>query len=94
MKGQFKIWVSRIETVPAKDAGDFAQVTFRIDTGSSSLDFPVLVKKGEFDDADLTKVARNILHESLVGLANQTEKWKLTEEELQQLSSWKFYQGA
>ncbi|MBG0792843.1 hypothetical protein IYY11_05415 [Methylocystis sp. H62] len=93
MKRQFKIRVSRIETIPATD-GDFAQVTFRIHNGSGSFGFPVLVKKNEYDEADITKVARSILHENLAELTSQTEKWKLTEDELAQLSSWKFYQGA
>jgi hypothetical protein len=94
MKSQFKIRVSRIETIPANELGDFARVTFRIQSGSDSFDYPVLVNKNEFDEADLTKVARSILHESLIELTRQTEKWKLTEDELKQLSSWKFYQGA
>ncbi|MEK4032510.1 hypothetical protein WOC76_03805 [Methylocystis sp. IM3] len=94
MKGQFKIWVSRIETIHAKERGDFARVTFCIDSGFGSFDFPILVNKNEFDEADKTKVARSILYENLVALTSQTEKWKLTEDELKQLSSWKFYQGA
>ncbi len=55
---------------------------------------PVLVNQNEFEEADLTKVARNILHGNLMQLSHQTEKWKLTEDELRQLSYWKFYQGA
>ncbi|WP_292529662.1 hypothetical protein [Methylocystis sp.] len=69
-------------------------MTFRIHNGSGSFGFPVLVKKNEYDEADITKVARSILHENLAELTSQTEKWKLTEDELAQLSSWKFYQGA
>lgn len=93
MTRQFKISVSRVETVQVEE-GDFAQVTFRIHSGCSSFSFPVLVNKNEYDEADITKVARSILHENLAELTNETEKWKLTTEELAQLSSWKFYQGA
>jgi hypothetical protein len=93
MTRQFKISVSRVETIPIEE-GDFAQVTFRIQSGCSSFGFPILVNKNEYDEADITKVARSILHENLAELTCQTEKWKLTAEELAQLSSWKFYQGA
>jgi hypothetical protein len=93
MTRQFKISVSRVETIPVEEE-DFIQVTFRIHSGRNSFCFPVLVNKNEYDDADITKVARSILHENLTELTSQTEKWKLTAEELAQLSSWKFYQGA
>jgi hypothetical protein len=94
MTRKFKIMITRIETVSINDADDFAQVTFRIQSGPVSFYFPVLVNKKEFDDADLPKVARSILHDSFTSLTRQTDGWKLTDDELTQLSSWKFYQGA
>ncbi len=94
VRGRFKIRVARIESLSNDAPENFAQVTFRIDGETGSFYFPVLVNQNEFDEADLTKVARNILHENLMQLSHQTEKWKLTEDELRQLSYWKFYQGA
>jgi hypothetical protein len=94
MTREFKITITRIETVSINNADDFAQVTFRIQRGPVSFFFPILVSKNEFDDADLPNVARSILHDSFASLTRQTERWKLTEDELTQLSSWKFYQGA
>jgi hypothetical protein len=94
MTGQSKIKVVRIEAHSADDPGSFAKVTFRIDYGVVSFYLPVLVDRDLFDEADLTKVARSLLHQTLIGLSQQTEGWKLTEQELEQLSSWKFYPGA
>jgi hypothetical protein len=90
----FKIRITRIETVSIKETDDFTQVTFRIEAGASSYHLPILVNRYDFDDADLPKVARSILHQTFAALSGQTEEWKLTQEELTQLASWKFYQGA
>ena len=73
---------------------DLARVTFRIDGDAGSFHLPVLVNTDEFEEADLTKVARSLLHHTLAELSEQTERWKLSEEELQRLSSWKAYPGA
>jgi hypothetical protein len=94
MTGPSKIKVVRIEAYSADDPGSFAKVTFRIDYDVVSFYLPVLVDRDLFDEADLTKVARSLLHQTLIGLSQQTEGWKLTEQELEQLPSWKFYPGA
>ena len=83
-----------METVHKNDEVRLAQITFRIENDASQFHMPVLVNKDEFDEADLTKVARSVLHHMLAELSQVTEVWKLSEQELEQLSSWKFYQGA
>jgi hypothetical protein len=94
MTGSFRIRVARIEAASDEAKGQFADITFRIENESGSFYIPVRVSKDEFDDADLTKVARSVLHQTMVSLSQATERWKLTEQELEQLSSWKHYQGA
>ena len=83
-----------METVHKNDEVSLAQITFRIENDGGQFQIPVLVNKDEFDEADLTKVARSVLHYMLAELSQVTERWKLSEQELEQLSSWKFYQGA
>ena len=83
-----------MEAVSDSDRGNFVQVTFRIGSDAGHFYLPVLVNRDEFDEADLTKVARSVLHQMLDALSQQTAGWKLTEQELQQLSNWKFYSGA
>jgi hypothetical protein len=90
----FRIKVTRIEASFTNPEGDFAHITFRIENDNGHFYVPVRVSKDEFDDADLTKVARSFLHQTLAGLCQATEQWKLTQQELEQLSSWKHYQGA
>jgi hypothetical protein len=41
----------------------------------------------DFDDTEMVQAARDVLHWIFVDLAAQTQEWKLTVEELQQLSS-------
>ena len=94
MNGRFELKVARIESVSDGKADSFAQITFCIDNGMGRFYLPVLVNKNEFDDADLISVARSVVHQTFVELSNRTEGWKLTQHELQQLSSLKLRQSA
>lgn len=91
---KFKIGVARMEALSVNDPGSSAQVTFRIDSDRGNFYIPVLVNRDEFDEADLTMVARSLLHETFAELSQRTIGWKLAEEELRKLSRSKRNAGA
>jgi hypothetical protein len=41
----------------------------------------------DFDDTEMVQAARSALHRTFVELAAQSQKWKLTAQDLRQLSS-------
>jgi hypothetical protein len=84
---EFKFKVVRIEAVTLDPQGEQVRVTFQVDCGLSSFQIPVLLSMKDFDDTEMVQAARNALHKTFVELAAQSEKWKLTRRELQQLSS-------
>lgn len=63
------------------------RVTFHIDRGPAQFQIPIFLNMKDFDDTEMVQAARDILHRIFVDLAAQTQEWKLTVEELQQLSS-------
>ena len=83
-KDKFKITVARIE-VAAPDETQ-VRVTFQIDREPTRFQVPVFLRIEDFDDTEMVKAARNVLHWTFIELAAQTQEWKLKAQELQQLS--------
>ena len=81
--GKFKIKVARIETT--EQDGQVC-VTFQLDRGLTGFQVPVLLSIQDFDDTEMVQAARNALHRMFAELASQSLKWKLTENDLEQLS--------
>jgi hypothetical protein len=85
--GKFKITVARIEETAAEGRDSQVSVTFQIDCALTRFQVAILLNMKDFDDTEMVRAARNVLHWIFVDLAAQTQDWKLTPEELQQLSS-------
>ena len=84
---KFKITVARIE-VDARGKQDAqVRITFRIDRAPISFQVPILLSFRDFDDTEMVQAARSALYRTFVELAAQSQKWKLTPEDLRQLSS-------
>ena len=84
---KFKITVARIE-VDARGKQDAqVRITFRIDRAPISFQVPIFLSIRDFDDTEMVQAARSALYRTLVELAAQSQKWKLTSEDLRQLSS-------
>lgn len=54
---------------------NMALVTFRISRGLVHNEVPILVNRKDFDDTDIVKAGRHLLHAFAVELAQATEKW-------------------
>jgi hypothetical protein len=83
---KFNIRVARIEETAADGKDSQVRVTFQIDRGPTRFQVPILLNMKDFDDTEMVQAARNVLHWIFVDLAAQTNEWKLTVEDLQQLS--------
>jgi hypothetical protein len=84
---KFKIAVARVEEITADGRDSQVRVTFHIDCGPIRFQIPIFLNMTDFDDTEMVQAARDVLHRIFVDLAAQTQEWKLTVEELQQLSS-------
>jgi hypothetical protein len=84
---KFKIKVVRIETTGRRNRDGQVCITFQIDRGPVNFQVPIPLSIKDFDDTEMIQAARNALHRTFAELASQSQKWKLTPEELQQLSS-------
>jgi hypothetical protein len=84
---KFKITVARIEANARREQDAQVRITFRIDRASISFQVPILLSIRDFDDTEMVQAARSALHRTCVELAAQSQKWKLTSEDLRQLSS-------
>src|SRR5271165_5476485 len=83
---KFTIKVARIETSGrGKQAGQ-VRVTFQVDSASSSFQVPILLRIRDFDDTEMIQAARSALHRTFAELASQSQKWKLSANDLKQLS--------
>ena len=82
----FKIKVARIELAARGKRDAEVCITFQVDRGSISFQVPILLSIGDFDDTEMVRAARNALHRTFVELAAQSQTWKLTSKDLQQLS--------
>ena len=83
---KFKIKVARIETTRRGQARQVC-VTFQVDGAASSFQVPILLSIRDFDDTEMVQAARSALHRTFSELASQSQKWKLSAKDLQQLSS-------
>jgi hypothetical protein len=84
---KFKITVARIEVDARGEQDVQVRITFRIDRAPIRFQVPVLLSIRDFDDTEMVQAARSALHRTFVELAAQSQKWKLTSEDLRQLSS-------
>jgi len=80
------ITVARIEETAAEGRSSQVSVTFQIDCVDAPFEVPIVLSKEDFDDTEMVQAARNDLHRIFVDLAAQTQEWKLTAEEMQQLT--------
>ncbi|OAI31122.1 hypothetical protein A1351_06480 [Methylosinus sp. R-45379] len=85
--GEFKIKVARIEAAAPNEKGDRVQITFEVEREPLVFQIPILLEMKEFDDTEMVQVAKNELHRTFDELTNQTEKWTLSVEDVQQLSN-------
>jgi hypothetical protein len=83
---KFKITMARIEVTEQGEQNAQVRITFRIDRAPISFRVPILLNIRDFDDTEMVQVARSALHQIFVKLAAQSQKWKLTSQELRQLS--------
>jgi hypothetical protein len=82
---KFKITVARIEVDARGEQDAQVRITFQIDRAPISFQVPVSIR--DFDDTEMVQAARSALHRTFVELAAQSQGWKLTSEDLRQLSS-------
>jgi hypothetical protein len=48
---------------------------------------PIRLRVGDYDDTEMVQAARSTLHRAFVELAAQSQDWKLSTKDMQQLSS-------
>jgi hypothetical protein len=84
---KFKIKVARIERTGRGEQEGQVCVMFQLDHRPTSFQVPVLLSIKDFDDTEIVQAARSALHRIFAELASQSLKWKLTPNELKQLSS-------
>jgi hypothetical protein len=83
----FNISVSRIETAGRVGKNTEVCVTFTFERGPIVFQMPIFLQHADFDDTEMIKVARSILHNIFAQLAVQCETWKLTSAELEELKN-------
>ena len=83
---KFRIKVARIETTGRREQDRQVRVTFHLDRRLTSFQVPILLSIKDFDDTEMVQAARNALHRMFAELASQSLKWKLTANDLKQLS--------
>src|SRR5947209_11562160 len=83
---KFKIKVARIETIGRREQDRQVRVTFQLDRRLTSFRVPILLSIKDFDDTEMVQAARNALHRMFAELASQSLRWKLTANDLKQLS--------
>jgi len=81
-----KIKVARIEEVGESRAGPQVCITFAIDCGTGHFRVPIRLDVSDYDDTEVVQAARSSLHRTFVELAEQTQRWKLSPQELRLLS--------
>ena len=79
--------MARIEVDARGKRNEQVRITFQIDRAPISFQVPILMDIRDFDDTEMVQAARSALHRTFVELAAQSQKWKLTAQDLRQLSS-------
>src|ERR1700730_7141846 len=87
LMNRFKIKVARIERTGRGEQEGQVCVMFQLDHRPTSFQVPVLLSIKDFDDTEIVQAARSALHRIFAELASQSLKWKLTPNDLKQLSS-------
>ena len=83
---KFKITLARIEVAARREQDSQVRITFQVDRAPISFQLPILLSIKDFDDTEMIQAARSALHRTFVELAAQSQKWKLTAQDLRQLS--------
>ena len=84
---KFKITVARIEVDARGKQDEQVRITFQMDRAPISFQVPILLSIRDFDDTEMVRAARNALHRTFVELAALSQRWKLTSQDLRQLST-------
>jgi hypothetical protein len=84
---KFKIKVARIETVAGAEEDTQVRITFQVDRGLITFQVPIFLSIRDFDDSEMVQAARSTLYRMFVELAAQSQSWKLSAKDLQQLSN-------
>jgi hypothetical protein len=84
---KFKIKVARIEAVAGAEGDPQVCITFQVDRGRITFQVPIFLSIGDFDDTEMVQAARSALHRAFVELSAQSQSWKLSAKDLQQLSN-------
>lgn len=87
---KFKIKVARIERVAGAEEDTQVRITFQLDRGLITFQVPIFLSIRDFDDSEMVQAARSTLHRMFVELAAQSQNWKLSAKDLQQLSNMSF----
>jgi hypothetical protein len=82
----FEITVARIELAAGGEQDAQVRITFQVDRPPIGFQLPILLSIKDFDDTEMVQAARSALHQTFVELAAQSQKWKLTAQDLQHLS--------
>ena len=83
---KFTIKVARIETIGRREQDRHVRVTFQLDRRLTSFQVPIVLSIRDFDDTEMLQAARNALHRMFAELASQSLRWKLSANDLKQLS--------
>ena len=84
MPSKFKIKVARIEAAAGSRT---VCITFQIERGAVRFQVPIRLNVSDYDDTEMVRAARSTLHRAFVELAAQSQDWKLSAKDMQQLSS-------
>ncbi len=82
----FNVKVARIEASASGRSDSQVCVTFQIDRDMVSFRVPIHLSVIDYDDTEMVRAARSVLHRTFAELADQSLDWKLSAEDLRQLS--------
>jgi hypothetical protein len=83
----FTIRLARIERLGVEEQAENVRITFEFERAPIGFQIPIVLACRDFDDTEVVKVARNVLHSIFEQLAHQCEGWRLSGEELQKLAN-------
>jgi hypothetical protein len=74
-------------TVAGAEEDTQVRITFQVDRGLITFQVPIFLSIRDFDDSEMVQAARSTLYRMFVELAAQSQSWKLSAKDLQQLSN-------
>src|SRR6478735_8604003 len=77
----------KIKTVAGAEEDTQVRITFQVDRELITFQVPIFLSTRDFDDSEMVQAARSTLHRMFVELAAQSQSWKLSAKDLQQLSN-------